>query len=137
MHLWQQGVHELDTILSVVQQPLRRVWGLSNNPAWSDWPTPCTFQAIAEYDGGVSGTYVGTSNARAGGFEFRLECAEAGADCGADGRPYSGVFWSAQPAGGDGARSISPTSTGSRTIPQPRLRSAAHRRRESTPACPT
>ncbi|MDE2993270.1 MAG: hypothetical protein OXU67_05250, partial [Chloroflexota bacterium] len=77
MHLWQQGVHELDTILSVVQQPLRRVWGLSNNPAWSDWPTPCTFQAIAEYDGGVSGTYVGTSNARAGGFEFRLECAEA------------------------------------------------------------
>ncbi len=77
MHLWQQGVHELDTILSVVQRPLRRVWGLSNNPAWSDWPTPCTFQAIAEYDGGVSGTYLGTSNARAPGFEFRLECAEA------------------------------------------------------------
>ncbi|MAG36614.1 MAG: hypothetical protein CL878_10300 [Dehalococcoidia bacterium] len=77
MHLWQQGVHELDTILSVVQRPLRRVWGLSNNPAWSDWPSPCTFQAIAEYDGDVSGTYLGTSNARGPGFEFRLECAEA------------------------------------------------------------
>jgi len=77
MHLWQQGVHELDSILSVVQRPLRRVWGLSTNPTWSDWPSPCTFQAIAEYEGGVSGTYVGTSNARAAGFEFRLECRDA------------------------------------------------------------
>ena len=77
MHLWQQGVHELDTILSVVQRPLRRVWGLSNNPAWCDWSSESTFQAIAEFDGGVSGTYLGTSNARASGFEFRLECAEA------------------------------------------------------------
>lgn len=77
MHLWQQGVHELDTALSVVQQPLRRVWGLSNNPAWCDWPSESTVQAIAEFDGGVSGTYVGTSNARAGGYEFRLECRDA------------------------------------------------------------
>jgi predicted dehydrogenase len=77
MHLWQQGVHELDTILGVVQRPLARVWGLSNNPAWCEWPSASTVQAIIECEGGVSGTYVSTSNARARGFEFRLECAEA------------------------------------------------------------
>ncbi|MGH2367730.1 MAG: hypothetical protein ACRDI2_05975, partial [Chloroflexota bacterium] len=77
MHLWQQGVHELDTVLAVVQRPLRQVWGLSNNPAWCDWPSASTVQAIASFDGGVSGTYVSTSNARAGGYEFRLECADA------------------------------------------------------------
>jgi predicted dehydrogenase len=77
MHLWQQGVHELDTLLAVVQRPLVRVWGLSHNPAWCDWPSPSTVQAIAEFAGDVSGTYVSTSNARAGGYEFRLECAEA------------------------------------------------------------
>lgn len=77
MHLWQQGVHELDTVLSVVQRSLRRVWGLSNNPAWCDWPSASTVQAIAEFADGVSGTYLSTSNARSDGFEFRLECAEA------------------------------------------------------------
>lgn len=77
MHLWQQGVHELDTMLSVVQRPLRRVWGLSNNPTWCDWPSASTVQAICEFDGGISGTHVSTSNARAAGYEFRLECADA------------------------------------------------------------
>jgi predicted dehydrogenase len=77
MHLWQQGVHELDTLLAVVQRPLRRVWGLSNNPTWCDWPSPSTLQAICEFEGGVSGTCLTTSNARAAGYEFRLECAEA------------------------------------------------------------
>jgi predicted dehydrogenase len=77
MHLWQMAVHELDTIVAVIQQPLRRVWGLSNHPVWCDWPTPSTVQAIAEFDGEISGTYVGTSNARADSFLFRVECADA------------------------------------------------------------
>jgi predicted dehydrogenase len=77
MHLWQMAVHELDTILAVLQRPLSRVWGLSNHPAWCDWPSPSTAQVIAEFGGQVSGTYLGTSNARAESFEFRVECAEA------------------------------------------------------------
>ena len=77
MHLWQQGVHELDTLLAVLQRPVRRVWGLSTSPAWCDWPTPSTVQAVLECAGGLSGTHLSTSNARAGGFEMRLECAEA------------------------------------------------------------
>lgn len=77
MHLWQQGVHELDTVLGVVQRPMKRVWGLSNNPSWCDWPSESTVQAILEFEDRVSGTYVSTSNARSDGFEFRLECAAA------------------------------------------------------------
>jgi predicted dehydrogenase len=84
MHLWQQGVHELDTYLGVVQQPVRSVWGLSNNPAWCDWPSESTVQAVLEFERGVSGTFVSTSNARARGYEFRLECADAAIIAGRD-----------------------------------------------------
>ena len=79
MHLWQQGVHELDTLLAVLQRPVRRVWGLSTSPAWCDWPTPSTVQAVLECEGGLSGTHLSTSNARAGGLKMRLECATGGA----------------------------------------------------------
>lgn len=77
MHLWQQGVHELDSLVGVVQQPVRRVWGISSSPAWCDWPSESTVQAIIECEGGVSGMHLSTSNARSRGFEFRLECAQA------------------------------------------------------------
>ena len=77
MHLWQQGVHELDTLLGVVQRRVRKVWGLSNNPAWCDWPSESTIQAVIECDDRVSGSHLSTSNSRGAGFEFRLECAEA------------------------------------------------------------
>ena len=77
MHLWQQGVHELDTLLGVVQRRVRKVWGVSNNPAWCDWPSESTIQAIIECEGRVSGSHLSTSNSRGGGFEFRLECAQA------------------------------------------------------------
>jgi predicted dehydrogenase len=81
MHLWQQGVHELDSLLGVVQKPVRRVWAISNNPAWCDWPSESTIQAIIECDDHVSGMHLSTSNSRGPGFEFRLECAEASLVC--------------------------------------------------------
>ncbi len=77
MHLWQQSVHELDTLLSVVQRRVKKVWGLSNNPAWCDWPSESTIQAIIECEDRVSGSHLSTSNSRGAGFEFRLECAQA------------------------------------------------------------
>jgi predicted dehydrogenase len=77
MHLWQQGVHELDTLLGVVQRRVKKVWGLSNNPAWCTWPSPSTIQAIIECEGSVSGSHLSTSNSRGAGFEFRLECENA------------------------------------------------------------
>jgi predicted dehydrogenase len=77
MHLWQQGVHELDTLLGVVQRRVKKVWGLSNNPAWCDWPSESTIQAIIECEGTVSGSHLSTSNSRGAGFELRLECEQA------------------------------------------------------------
>lgn len=81
MHLWQQGVHELDSLLGVVQKPVRRVSGLSNNPAWCDWPSESTVQALIECEDRVSGLHLSTSNSRGPGFEFRLECAAASLVC--------------------------------------------------------
>jgi predicted dehydrogenase len=81
MHLWQQGVHELDALLGIIQRPVSRVWGLSRSPAWGDWPTPSTVQAIIECADGVSGTHLSTSEARARGFEVRLECAAGAVIC--------------------------------------------------------
>ena len=77
MHLWQQGVHELDSLLGVVQRRVKKVWGLSNNPAWCTWPSESTIQAIIECEGKVSGSHLSTSNSRGAGFEFRLECEKA------------------------------------------------------------
>ena len=93
MHLWQQGVHELDSLLSVVQKPVRRVMGLSNNPAWCDWPSESTIQALIECEDRVSGLHLSTSNSRGPGFEFRLECAEASVVCQDRGGGSIQVLW--------------------------------------------
>ena len=93
MHLWQQGVHELDSLLGVVQKPVRRVWAISNNPAWCDWPSESTLQAIIECDDRVSGMHLSTSNSRGPGFEFRLECAEASLVCRNRGGGEIEVLW--------------------------------------------
>ena len=96
MHLWQQGVHELDTLLGVVQKPVRRVMGLSNNPAWCDWPSESTIQALIECEDRVSGLHLSTSNSRGPGFEFRLECAEASVVCQDRGGGSIEVLWGPQ-----------------------------------------
>lgn len=74
MHLWQQGVHQIDTLLAVLQRRPRRVLGWSVQPAWEDWPSPSTVSALIECEGPVYATYMGTSNARANDFQFRVEC---------------------------------------------------------------
>jgi predicted dehydrogenase len=118
MHLWQQGVHELDTLLAVLQRPVRRVWGLSTSPAWCDWPTPSTVQAVLECEGGLSGTHLSTSNARAGGFEMRLECAEAALV--ARDRTWGPleVHWGAGSRGGRRSETLAPDAPDTRGLEQ-------------------
>ena len=86
MHLWQQGVHELDTLRCIVGRPVQSVFGRSVRPPWSAWPSPALAEALITFGpgrdgageaGAVYATYVGTSDARAAGYTFRLECAEA------------------------------------------------------------
>lgn len=77
MHLWQQGVHQLDTLLAIVGRPVEEVFGTSVNPPWCDWPSESTVFAQVVFSGGVIGEYVGTSNARGNGLTFRAEFREA------------------------------------------------------------
>lgn len=92
MHLWQQGVHEIDSMLAVVQRPVRRVWGLSNSPAWCEWPSESFIQALLECDGAVSGTHLSSTNSRGPAFSFRLECAQAAIICTDQGSPLE-IRW--------------------------------------------
>ena len=77
MHLWQQGVHQLDTLLGTIPRTPVRVRGLSTEPPWGNWPTPSLVHSIIEFSDGFSATYVGTSQARHQEFQFTVECAEA------------------------------------------------------------
>ncbi|MGH2368973.1 MAG: hypothetical protein ACRDI2_12310, partial [Chloroflexota bacterium] len=86
MHLWGQGVHELDTMCAIAGRPVESVMGRSVQPVWSTWPSESLAEALITFGprpdrpssaDRVYGTYVGTSDARAPGYSFRLECADA------------------------------------------------------------
>src|SRR5690606_37758651 len=64
MHLWSQGVHQVDTLMAIVGREVRSVFGTSVNPTWCDWPSESTVFTQLEFDGGVHGEYMGTSNAQ-------------------------------------------------------------------------
>lgn len=92
IHLYAQGVHELDTLCAIAGRPLWSVYGRSVRPSWSTWPSESFAEAMLTFGpradkpdrAGPTGqpdlvyaTYSGTSEARAPGYSFRLECAEA------------------------------------------------------------
>ncbi len=76
MHLWQQGVHQLDTLLATMPRPPVRVQGLSVEPPWGTWPTPSLVHAIIEFEDGATAAYTGTSQARHTELQFTVVCAE-------------------------------------------------------------
>jgi predicted dehydrogenase len=86
MHLWGQGVHELDAMCAIAGRPVRSVMGRSVLPPWSTWPSESLAEALITWgprpdrpgtQDVAYGTYVGTSEARAAGSLFRLECRDA------------------------------------------------------------
>jgi predicted dehydrogenase len=86
MHLWGQGVHELDAMCAIAGRPVVGVMGRSVLPPWSEWPSESLAEALLTFGprhdrpgtrGLAYGTYVGTSEARAAGSLFRLECRDA------------------------------------------------------------
>ena len=64
MHLWSQGVHQIDTLMAVVGREVEYAFGTSMNPVWCDWPSESTVFAQLVFEGGVIGQYFGTSNAQ-------------------------------------------------------------------------
>jgi predicted dehydrogenase len=86
MHLWGQGVHELDAMCAIAGRPVVSVMGRSVMPPWSDWPSESLAEALITFGprpdrpgsrDRAYGTYVGTSEARAAGSLFRIECRDA------------------------------------------------------------
>lgn len=86
MHLWGQGVHELDAMSAIAGRPVASVMGRSVMPPWSTWPSESLAEALITWGPRPDrpgtrdvayGTYAGTSEARAAGSLFRLECRDA------------------------------------------------------------
>ena len=82
MHLWDQGSHNIDTLVSVLPAPVKRVYGKSFHPTWSDWPSPSTMVATIEFEDGLIAQVLSTSDSRvpkpypkgASDFFFRVDC---------------------------------------------------------------
>lgn len=72
MHLWSQGVHQVDTLMAVVGRDVEYVTGLSVNPPWCDWPSESSVFAQLQFEGGVIGQYTATSNAKSSGSSLTL-----------------------------------------------------------------
>ena len=77
MHLWHQGSHQVDSLLSLVQRPPRCVWGVNATPANSNWTAEPHVCAIITFDGPVVVSYTATSDAQAYEMYLRLEFSEA------------------------------------------------------------
>ena len=77
MHLWHQGSHQVDSLLSLVQRPPRCVWGVNATPANSNWTAEPHVCAIITFDGPVIVSYTATSDAQAYEMYLRLEFSKA------------------------------------------------------------
>ena len=49
MHLWGQGVHELDTMCAIAGRPVLSVMGRSVQPVWSTWPSESLAEAMITF----------------------------------------------------------------------------------------
>lgn len=74
MHLWQQAVHQLDSFLYVLGKKAHRARGCLVAPEWEHWPSAGGCSAVIEFAHGLTGTYFGTSNARATDLQLRVDC---------------------------------------------------------------
>lgn len=74
MHLWQMAVHELDALLAMIGRPVVRVSAREFQPPWGDWPSESTIAAMLEFRDGPTISMLSSSDTRAWGLEFRLEC---------------------------------------------------------------
>jgi predicted dehydrogenase len=74
MQVWQQSVHEFDAMLAMIGRSPARVWAREFQPSWGDWPSDSSIAAMLEFEGGPTISWMSSSDARAWGLEFRLEC---------------------------------------------------------------
>jgi predicted dehydrogenase len=73
-YLWERGVHDLDTLRTLLNAAPVRVSGYSFNPPWSPYDHGSGTHAWIEFDNGASAGYTCTFAAHTGGSSLRLEC---------------------------------------------------------------
>ena len=72
--LWQMTVHEIDSVISMMGQPITAVVGHSFHPPGTSWKRESTATAELTFENGARVVMVSTSDARVNAHEFRIEC---------------------------------------------------------------
>lgn len=72
--LWQMTVHEIDSLIAMVNRRVVEVYGHSYCPPATTWHRESTATAEITFDNGACFVIVSTSDARANSNEFRAEC---------------------------------------------------------------
>lgn len=75
--LWQMTVHEIDTLISMMNQPIVEVFGHSFCPPKTTWRRESTATAELRFRNGCRMVMLSTSDARFNSLEFRVECERA------------------------------------------------------------
>ncbi len=75
--LWQMTVHEIDSLIAMMNQPIVEVYGHSFRPPETTWNRESTATAELTFRNGCRVVLVSTSDARVGSCEFRAECERA------------------------------------------------------------
>ena len=74
--LWQMTVHEIDSVISMMGQPIVSVAGHSFRPPATTWKRESTATAELTFESGARVAMVSTSDSRQGAHEFRIECSQ-------------------------------------------------------------
>ena len=74
--LWQMTVHEIDSVISMMGQPIVAVAGHSFRPPATTWKRESTATAELTFQSGARVAMVSTSDSRQGAHEFRIECSQ-------------------------------------------------------------
>ena len=72
--LWQMTVHEIDSVISMMGQPITAVAGHSFRPPSTTWVRESSATAELTFKNGARVAMISTSDARVSGHEFRIEC---------------------------------------------------------------
>ncbi len=72
--LWQMTVHEIDSAIAMLGQPIAEVAGHSYRPPATTWRRESTAVAELTFANGARVAMVSTSDARVSSHEFRVEC---------------------------------------------------------------
>ena len=88
--LWQMTVHEIDSLIAMVNRRVVEVYGHSYRPPATTWRRESTATAEITFDNGARFVIVSTSDARANSTEFRAEC-ERGAVVLRNARAFGGM----------------------------------------------